>query len=367
MTSKHPICTRCVMDSSDPGIRFDNEGHCNICSDYLAQKELYDARFSENGKRREAIIHEIKLHGRHKPYDAVVGLSGGVDSAYLLYLAHQLGLRVLALHIDTGWNSEIAVRNIERMCDKLNIHLHTVVIDWPAMKELQRAYMLSEVANLDVPQDHAFMAALRIFAKKHGIKYLLSGANHATEGTGSPFSMQQSYMDARHIRSIYKAHGRGKSLRKYPLASLPKAAWLHATIRTIDLLNEVPYSKQAAIKTLTKVFGWEYYGGKHFESRFTKYFQSVYLPRKFGYDKRRHHLSYLIMNGEITREEALAELACPPYDPKEESEDEAYVLKKLEIPNEQWQQVLRAPPTPNEAYASYGRMLQWVKRLRFRR
>lgn len=199
------------------------------------------------------------------------------------------------------------------MCQKLDVRLHTYVMDWPTMKELQRAYLLSGVANLDVPQDHLFCAAIYQMARKYRVKYILNGSNIATEGADAPFSLQHTYRDAWHLKSIYRKHGRGKSLKKYPALSLWEAWMGLPGVTKINLLNYVPYSKKEAIETLSREFDWEYYGGKHFESRFTKYFQSVYLPRKFGYDKRRAHLSCLILNGEMTREEALAELARPPY------------------------------------------------------
>lgn len=359
----YQICKRCVMDTSDTGIVFDAQGHCSVCNAYTEAVTAHGYRQGVSDDNLRSTVERMKRKNRNRAYDAILGLSGGVDSAYLLYLAHQLGLRVLAVHVDTGWNSEIAVRNIERMCGKLGVALHTVVIDWPAMKELQRAYMLSGVANLDVPQDHILMASLMRYAKKHRLNYMLSGANLATEGSGTPFSKQQSYMDTRHIRSIYRRHGRGKSLRKYRMLTFPQACWAHLRIQKVCLLNDIPYSKKEAIEVLSRNFGWEYYGGKHFESRFTKYFQSVYLPQKFGFDKRRHHLSCIVMNGEISRDEALAELALPPYPPAQQQEDEEYILKKLDISQEQWKQILASPPTPNSAYASQAGLMRLGKEL----
>lgn len=361
--SDYQICTRCVMDTSDPGITFDEQGHCSACNTYEAQKSIRGYRPGESEKELELLIEKIKQENREKPYDVILGISGGVDSAYMAYLAHQLGLRVLAVHVDTGWNNEIAVKNIERMCKKLELELHTIVIDWPTMKELQRAYMLSGVANLDVPQDHVLMTAVMRFAKQYKINYVLNGNNLATEGASSPYSAQQTYMDFWHIRSIYRRHGRGKSLRKYPHLSFWEARWKFPSITKIDILNYVPYSKKEAMEVLSREFGWEYYGGKHFESRFTKYFQSVYQPAKFGYDKRRYHLSCLIMNGEMTREEALEELEQPPYPLDQQKEDEAYILKKLEIDPEEWQRILKAPPTPNDAYFSQEKVISLAKRL----
>lgn len=357
------ICTRCVMDNSDPGIEFDENGVCSACKQYMHNRELSGYHSGESEKKLQETVAMMKENSKDSDYDCVLGISGGVDSAYMAYLAHQLGLRVLAVHVDSGWNSEVAVRNIEKMCEKLNIQLHTYVMDWPTMKELTRAFMLSGLANLDVPQDHLFCAAIYQMARKYRVRYILNGSNIATEGADAPFSLQHTYRDAWHLKSIYRKHGRGKSLKKYPVLSLWEAWMGLPGVTKINLLNYVPYSKKVAIETLSREFGWEYYGGKHFESRFTKYFQSVYLPRKFGYDKRRAHLSCLILNGEMTRDEALAELEKPPYPLEQQKEDESYILKKLDVDPAQWQRILEAPPTPDDAYFSQQKLFDLARRL----
>ncbi len=357
------ICTRCVMDTTEPSLTFDEHGVCNYCHRYDEQKALRGYRPGESERELDALVQEMKTAGQGKEFDCIIGISGGIDSAYLAYTAHRLGLRMLAVHVDTGWNSEIAVRNIERLCNQLNLQLHTIVVDWPTMKELQRAYLFSGLANLDVPQDHLLVAAVYRFARQYGVRYVLNGTNIATEGASSPYSQQLSCMDFWHIRSVYRRWGRGKSLRKYDHLSLVQARWKFAAIEQVNLLNYIPYSKKAAIATLSQEFGWEYYGGKHFESRFTKWFQSVYLPRKFGYDKRRYHLSCLVNNGEMTRDEALAELADPPYPEEQMREDEAYILKKLDITPEQWAKVMSQPPVPNEAYFSQEKVIRLAEKL----
>lgn len=359
----YQVCTRCVMDSSDPGIIFDEEGVCNSCKRYVEVRAHSGYRPGVSEKELEHTVATMKEQSRDLDYDCVLGISGGVDSAYMAYMASKLGLRVLAVHVDSGWNSEIAVRNIERMCEKLGIQLHTYVMDWPTMKELTRAYMLSGVANLDVPQDHLFCAAVFDIAKQYKVKYILNGSNIATEGAAPPFTLQHSYRDTWHLNSIYRKHGRGKSLKKYPRLSLRRAWFGLPGVTKIDLLNYIPYSKKDAMDTLTREFGWEYYGGKHFESRFTKYFQSVYLPKKYGYDKRRYHLSCLVMNGEMTRDEALKELSEPPYSPEQQREDEEYILKKLDIDPETWQKILNAPPTPDDDYFSQAKLMAFIHKV----
>lgn len=363
----YQICTRCVMDNSDPGIVFDENGVCSSCKRYEEMRETCGYHPGESDKELEHTVAVMKENSKDLPYDCVLGISGGVDSAYMAYMAHKLGLRVLAVHVDSGWNSEIAVRNIQRICEKLNIELHTYVMDWPTMKELTRAYMLSGVANLDVPQDHLFYSAVLNMAKKYRVKYILNGSNIATEGSTTPFTLQHSFRDTWHLNSIYRKCGRGKSLKKYPKLTFFRSLFGLPGVTMINLLNLIPYSKKDAMALLTKEFGWEYYGGKHFESRFTKYFQSVYLPKKFGYDKRRSHLSCLIMNGEITREEALAELAQPPYPVEQQKEDEAYILKKLDIDPAQWEKILNAPPTPDNAYFSQAKLIGLAQKLVGRR
>ncbi|MEG2207260.1 MAG: N-acetyl sugar amidotransferase [Clostridia bacterium] len=363
MVDEYQVCTRCVMDTSDPGITFDENGVCSSCRRYEEVREQRGYRPGVSERELERTVSLMKEKSAKLDYDCILGISGGVDSAYMLHLAYKLGLRVLAVHVDSGWNSEIGVRNIERMCQKLNVQLHTFVMDWPTMKELQRAYLLSGVANLDVPQDHLFCAAVYHMAKKYQVKYILNGSNIATEGAAAPFSMQQSYRDTWHLNSIYKRHGRGRSLRKYPRLSIWRAWFGLHGVTKINLLDYVPYSKTEAIALLSREYGWEYYGGKHFESRFTKYFQSVYLPRKYHFDKRRSQLSCLVMNGEMTREAALQELAVPPYPVEQQREDEAYILKKLDIAPEEWAKVLSAPPTPNEAYFSQAKLFALAQRM----
>lgn len=217
--NNYQICTRCIMDTTDPNISFNTDGVCNHCLQYDKDYELYGYHEGISEKKLKDIVDKIKKEEKDKEYDCILGISGGVDSSYLAYLAHKLGLRVLAVHVDAGWNSEIAVHNISKLCKKLNMDLHTIVIDWPTMKELQRAYMFSGLPNLDVPQDHAFVAAVYEYAKKYNIKYMLNGNNLATEGI-LPKAWGYSYIDYRSIKGVYKKHGRGMRLKKYPHFSI---------------------------------------------------------------------------------------------------------------------------------------------------
>lgn len=343
------------MDTSDREITFDENGVCNHCLRFDTLNAAIGYKGEQSRKELERIVAEMKKAGEGHEYDCILGISGGVDSSYLAYLAHSLGLRILAVHVDAGWNSEVAVSNIEKICRKLDLDLHTIVIDWPTMKELQRAYMFSGLANLDVPQDHAFIAAVAKFARESGIRYILSGGNLATEGILPP-SWSYNNTDSWHMKDVYKKHGRGKSLAKYPFLGFFAYREYMRTIEPVRLLNLVPYSLKDAIATLEREFGWEYYGGKHYESRFTKFFQAYYLPKKFGYDKKRAHLSSLVVGGEMTREQALEKMADDSgYTEREMLDDRDYILKKLDISAKDWDAIMAAPPTASDEYRTNKR------------
>ncbi len=353
-------CTRCIMDITDPEISFNSEGVCNHCLQYDMDVELYGYQEGVSEKKLKDIVDKIKEEEKNKEYDCILGISGGVDSSYLAYLAHKLGLRTLAVHVDAGWNSEIAVQNIGNLCRILNIDLHTIVIDWPTMKELQRAYMYSGLPNLDIPQDHAFIAAVYQYAKKYKLKYMLNGNNLATEAI-LPKSWGYSPIDYRNIKGVYKKHGRGKSIKKYPHFGIIEYFMLQRKVTRVNLLNYVPYSKKDAIDLLSKEFDWKYYGGKHFESNFTKFFQSYYLPQKFGYDKKRAHLSSLVVGGEMTREEALKEMEdSSSYTMDEMLEDRDYILKKLDISIEDWNKIMQQPARAETDYPSMAPLIRFL-------
>ena len=359
--NEYRICTRCIMDTTDPLIHFDENGVCNHCHRYDQNVRSFGYKGKRTDAQRERLIKKIKEFGKDKEYDCLLGISGGVDSTYLALLAHKYHLRVLAVHVDAGWNSEIAVSNIQKMCKALDMDLHTIVVDWPAMKELQRAYMFSGLANLDVPQDHVFFAAVYEYAKKYNIRYMLNGSNLATEGI-LPTAWGYSAADFKCMKSVYRKCGRGKKIfRKYPHYGLLKYFYYQKRIIRVNLLNYVPYSKKLAMETLEREFDWKYYGGKHYESRFTKFFQSYYLPEKFGYDKRRAHLSSLVVGGEMTREEALKEMAdTSEYSEAQMMEDKEYILKKLDISEKQWEEIMKAPNKTEMDYANNQKLLHFL-------
>ena len=327
------------MDTTDPDITFDEKGICNHCRSF----EKYTKPFWKPGTEKSSnelknIIKIIKEAQKDQEYDAIIGLSGGVDSSYLAYwAAKEAGLRLLAVHVDGGWNSELAVQNIEKIVKTLNIDLYTDVIDWEAMRDVQLAFFKAGVANQDTPQDHAFFASLYNFAIRHNIRYVLNGSNIATESI-LPTSWGHEAMDASQIKAICRKYA-GKKWKKFPLVSFFKYYLYFPYIKKMEIirpLNYLNYNKDKAIEILEKEIGWKYYGGKHYESRFTKFFQGYWLPEKFGFDKRKAHLSSLILSDQITRDEALKELQKSPFDKKFLQEDIDYIAKKLEISTEEF-------------------------------
>lgn len=351
MQPEYQICTKCVLDTSDPGITFDENGVCHYCNNFA---ELMDK--SLDGQEAQDFLLEtvesIKSSGKGD-YDCIVGMSGGVDSTYVAYLAKKYGLNPLAVHIDAGWNSEIAVKNIESATNILGIDLETIVVNWKEVRDLQRAYFKASVPNCDVPQDHAFVAGVYKLAAKYGIKYMISGHNNVTEFILPP-SWGYDSGDLDNLLDIHSKFGEVK-LTSYPMLSLFRKIIYYRYFKNLQsfrILNYVPYNKEEVKLFITDNLGWKDYGGKHFESRFTKFFQSYYLPVKFGFDKRRAHLSNLIASGQISREEALQELDSLPYDASEISADKEYFIKKLGFSADEWREIMESKPKKHSDFKS---------------
>lgn len=323
------ICKRCVMDQSDPSIVFDAKGVCNHCAKYDADVVKYAAKYPKDGLPK--FIERLKTQNKNRPYDCVIGVSGGVDSSYLLHkTVKDWGLRVMAVHVDGGWNAEVAVANIEKMIKKLNVRLHTIIIDWQEMRDLQRAFFKAQLINQDTPQDHAFFAALYAYAVKNNVHDVLSGHNLATESV-MPQSWGHSPMDALHLRSVHKRHG-DKPLKKFPVVDFVSYYFTYPYFYRMTVhnpLNYLDYRKDDSVKFLAQEYDWKDYGWKHYESRFTKFFEAVYLPQKYGFDKRRAHLASLVLSGEVTREDALAVLDRSPLTPDVENNEMEYICTKL--------------------------------------
>lgn len=348
-------CTVCVMTDAQAPLEFDAKGQCECCRDAIARRPHEWWPGAEGETRLERLAERLRAEGRSQPYDVMIGLSGGVDSAYLAHLMHsRFGLRMLAVHVDGGWNSAPATRNIAAMVRGLDLDLYTKVIEWREMRDVQLAFLRSGVLNQDFPQDHAFFATLYACAAKFGIRSFLSGVNFASECVGVPGLDAPPSIDGKHVRAIHRQFGT-VALQDYPIMSFAEYLWA-TRVRgrpVVDRpLNYVAYDKAAAQEELRGIYGWRDYGAKHSESRFTKFYQDIFLVRKFGFDKRRLHLSSLIVSGQETRESAHEELAVPPVGEREAERDINYVAKKLGIMPAELNDLIDAPPVPHSAYPS---------------
>lgn len=328
------ICINCVMDQTDAAIKFDGSGVCDHCNTFYNQIKPNWHTGIKGQAQLDQMIVDIRKSAKSKDFDCIIGMSGGIDSSYLVYAAKELmGLRPLVFHVDAGWNSQIAVNNIERIVDGLSLDLFTEVIDWGEMQDLQRSFFRSGVPHIDTPQDHAFFATMYKFAAKHGIKNILTGANYSTECIRNPLEWMYYQSDATQIRDIHRQFGE-RQLKSFPLTSIAwHKVWLPYVrgIRVFRPLNFMPYVKAEARQLLMERFGWQPYAQKHFESRFTKFYESFWLPERFGFDVRKVQFSSLIVTGQMSRADALAELRKPSYDPNSITQEIEFIANKLEI------------------------------------
>lgn len=352
-TRPYQMCTVTVMDTTDPAIWFDDNGvSSHVLNFRETMKPIVDAANSGQRERDlEKLVDTVKASGKGKPYDCVIGVSGGVDSTYMVLQAVKLGLRPLTVHFDSGWNSELAVDNINNIITRLDLDLVTDVVDWREMRDLQLSFFKASVPNCDIPTDHALPTVAYTQAAKYGIKYIFSGTNLSSESI-LPKSWGYRNSDAIHVKGIQKRFGT-VPLKSYPIMGLFKRFLYYERIRGIKserLLDYMPYFPADAKQTITEELGWRDYGGKHHESVFTRYFQGYYLPHKFGIDKRKAHLSSLILAGQMTRDEALAELEQPPYDEKLREQDHAFIAKKLGVSVEELEEIFARPPVDHLDY-----------------
>lgn len=366
---EYQICSRCVMDTTDPDITFDVQGVCNHCTNFDLNIRKHWLPNDEGKSRIQAIVETIKREGSGKKYDSIIGLSGGVDSSYLALTAKKYGLRPLAVHVDAGWNRDVGMTNIENIVKVLGFDLFTHVVDWEEMKDLQVAYLKSGVENQDTPQDHVIFATLYRYASNNNIRYILSGSNYATESV-LPVAWGHDAMDLRQLKAIHKLYGTRKFKTYYTLNFFQYRFFFPyiKKIRVVDILNYVPYDRSNAIRVLKEEIGFQEYGKKHYESRFTKFFQGYYLPIKFGYDKRRAHLSSLVLSGQISREYAMKEIAQEVYSEQDLRVDREYVIKKLGLTEEEFSEIMSSPnmsfrdyPTSDELRVTMGRIKKVLK------
>lgn len=354
-------CTRCVMDTTDSKIQFDENGVCDHCINFDTRiKPTWkpqENRFDE----LERIALQIRKAGEGNEYDCIIGLSGGADSCYLTYIAKEvMHLRPLIFVVDTGWNLNVAVENIERIVKGLNLDMYTEVINWKEMADLQLSFFKASISSQDFPQDHAIFSALYNYAVKHKIKYVLTGGNRATEFIRPP--MEWIYMnDLTLAMDIHKKFGT-LPLKTYPTCHLLKyKLWYEGVLgmKRIYPLDYVVYDKAKAMKLLHEKFGYESYANKHYENVFTRFFEGYYMPKKFGYDTRKNVLSNMIHAGTITRDEALKILEQPPYDEEQSRLDLEYIAKKLGVTAHEFEQIIARP---NKTPQNYKNQM-WLMKL----
>ena len=345
------VCSNCVMDQSDLNIVFDSSGVCNHCLEAISLLPKY-MNLKPQNYQIDALISKVKSQKGN--YDSLIGLSGGIDSSYVALLAKKWGLNPLCLHFDNGWNSDIAVKNIRNIIKHTKFDYETVVINWPEFKSLQRAYLLAGVVDIEALTDHAIFASMMKISRQENIGLILSGTNYVTEH-GMPESWSWHKLDLRNIKSINRHYGDVKKLKSYPTTNTLK--WLimrklSLGLEFLEPLNLMPYTKDHAMQELKDEFDWEYYGGKHYESVFTKYYQAHILPIKFKIDKRKVHLSALIRSNQIKRQEAVKILEEPLYNKDELARDHKFVCKKLDFTATELDSILADEPVSHLKFSS---------------
>ncbi|MGP1717937.1 MAG: N-acetyl sugar amidotransferase [Methylophilus sp.] len=365
MTRPLQECTRCVMDESASEITFDQAGQCNYCTETLiklknfqpASKEALQDKFNQ-------LIADIKQAGKGKPYDCIIGVSGGADSAYALYIAKRNGLRPLAVHMDNGWNSELAVNNIENLVRKLGVDLYTHVINWHEYRALQQAFFDADVIDIELLYDNAMLAVNYRLAAKYGIKHILAGTNTTTEGMRMPKGWNWFKFDQTNIKAIAKKSN--AKLNSMPTLSVLSYAWYRFVrgIQWLDFLDYIDYHKPTCLAEIQEEIGYRPYPYKHYESIFTRFYQGYLLPQKFGVDKRRLHLSTLICSGQMTRAKATELLAHSPYPDEDDlKSDIDYFLKKMKWSEQDLADYLTRPAKSHADYASEYLQAQKLKKI----
>lgn len=352
-TKRYQICSNCIMDTTDPGITFDERGRCDYCRNFY-ENIRPNWHPNEKGEKMIApLIEKIKKDGKGRDHDCLIGVSGGLDSSYVTYLAKEkFGLRPLLFHCDTGWNSQVGVHNIERIKHGLGLDLHTEVVDWQEMKDLQVAFFKSQVSFVDTPQDLVLFSAIYNFAAKNNFKYVITGGNYSTECVRESIEWTYYATDMRLVKDVHRRFGQ-RPLKTLPTCDILKYKIYYRYIkgvRVVKLLNYVPYTQENAMRELNDRFGWQSYAQKHHESRFTRFYESFWTPKKFGYDKRRTYFSSLILTNQMAREEALERIAKPELDEQTMVKEFEYVAKKLDLTISELQELFEGE---NKNYRDY--------------
>jgi N-acetyl sugar amidotransferase len=355
------------MDNiADPDIRFDKDGICNYYYEYQDAASKYLFSEEDGRKKLDDLANQIKADGKGKRYDCLIGLSGGVDSTYVAWLVKEYGLRPLAVHLDNGWDSELAVKNIENIITKCGFDLYSLVIDWEEFKDIQLAYLRASVVDIEVVSDHAIFASMYKLAKEYKTGYIISGTNIVTEYIMPP-SWLYDKLDLANLKDIHSKYGK-KKLNTYPTLDFKKYVYYSGILKLnpVSILNYVPYNKKRIKEFIQKELDWRDYGGKHYESQFTKFYQAYILPEKFSIDKRKAHLSTLICSGQIFREEALEELKKPLYEPALLKSDKEYVMKKFGLSNEEFEEIMQLPVQKHTDFKSDRKLKEMYMKLLIR-
>jgi len=347
------------MDTNDdPHLKFDENGVCSYCLIYEEDKRLLVKTGEEATQAINYTIKNIKDYGKSRKYDCLIGLSGGVDSSYVAYMAKQYGLRALCIHFDNGWNSEMAVMNIHNIVNKLGFDLNTYVIDWEEFKDLQLAYLKASVIDIEVLTDHAIYGSMFKIAKENDIKYVLGGHNVVTEGI-LPYHWTYDKKDYINIKAIHKKYGQ-KQLKTFPFLDRKMKRFITTSgVEFVNYLNWLPYVKDEVKALLQKELDWKDYGGKHYESIWTRFYQGYILPAKFGVDKRKAHLSTLVCSGQMTKEEALNEMKQPAYDPAQLKIDKEFVLKKFGLTEAEFDALMKLPIRDHREFDTEGSLFHY--------
>jgi N-acetyl sugar amidotransferase len=332
------------MDTTDPGIYFDEDGICSHCSEFFARRGKHKYNGAESDAQLRNIVDKIKKAGRNNEFDCVMGLSGGVDSSYTAYMAKKLGLRVLAVHLDNGWNAEEAVKNIKKITRKLGIEYQSFVLDWEEFKDIQLSFLKASVPEAETPTDIAIPGALHKVASQCNVKFILSGGNIATEGI-LPKHWHYNAKDLKYFNAIHGKYGT-RRIRTFPTFGFQKEFYykMFRGIVMVYLLNYLPYEKDEAMKLLQTELDWVYYGSKHYESKYTAFVQSYYLYEKFAIDYRRATFSTQICSGVMKRDEAMELLETKPYSEENIAFEKEFIARKLGVSGEEFEAILTAPP-----------------------
>ena len=346
-------CPKCLMDSSALGFEIVNNIECNYCNSFSIDIDLEYENIQQ-------LVETIKVHGKNKKYDCIIGISGGLDSSYLLVKAVEYGLRPLAVHMDNGWNSELAQSNISTLVRKLNIDLYTKVLDWTRYKEMQLAFLKADVIDIELLYDNAMLATLYEQANKYDIKFILGGTNHKMEGLRMPLNWVWYKFDGKMIKAICKKFG--VSVKQFPMMTLFK--WIYyrkiTKIKWISLLDYIDFNKLDATNILVNSYDYKKYPFKHYENVFTRFYQGYILVKKFGVDKRRLHLSNLILSNQLTRDEGLLLLNSQPYEDQQLKIDKQFVLSKLDMSQMELEEYLKRPSKSHFEFASDLPLHDWL-------